>query len=184
MTAWDRIVRLFLATAFAATVAGCGSSSTGRISADAVHEEVRDFAGPDAKLYASQVQIKDADDGKWRSITVFTACKPEGGCEIVAPDGAGYPDFQHFVDDTKLINRGDEVLANADMTSPKASARLETFKKSAIPAWAWYAGGGALVVVLLLTAIWLGRKMRRRADEKTLPYAEETQDGAIGSGRL
>ena len=140
-----------------------GSSSTGRISADAVRDEVRDFAGADAKLYASQAQIEDADDGTWRSITVFTACKPAGGCEIVAPDGAGYPDFQHFVDDTELIDRGDEVLANADMTSPGASTRLATFKKSAVPAWARYAGGGALAIILLLTAIWLVRKTRRRA---------------------
>lgn len=47
--------------------------------------------------------VKKADDGSFRWMPMVVACKPEGGCEVVAPDGARYPDLQAFVDDSKLI---------------------------------------------------------------------------------
>jgi hypothetical protein len=156
-----RPIKLFLVAAVVATMAGCGSSSTGRISADAVLKEADAFGGPTVKLYSSQAQIIDADD-QTRSLPLVVACKPGGDCEVIAPDGASYPDVQHLVDGTRLIDRGDEVFVNSDLTHPGASTHLAEYKKSAVPSWAWWAGGSALLLVLLLIAAGLIRRKTTR----------------------
>jgi hypothetical protein len=161
-----RMTWLFLAVVCAATAAGCGSASTGQVSPDAVINTVESFAGPNAEVSQSQVLVTDADSGNRRWIPVFVACKPEGGCEVITPDGAGYPDLQAFVDDSKLIKSGDRVLGNVNMTSPGEPVRTETFTKRAVLPWAWYVGGGALLVLLLVVAVWLATRTRRRRVEE------------------
>lgn len=177
MALWGRIGWLFVGAVCVATIAGCGSASTGRVSSDAVITTVRDFAGPDAKVYRSQVLIQQADDGSMRWMPMVVACRPEGGCEVVAPDGAGYADLQAFVDDTQLLKPGDKVLGAANITSPGEPVRAATFTKGASLPWVWYAGGGALLV-LLLAAVWLmvRARRRRRADERLLRTWEISQD--------
>jgi hypothetical protein len=139
-----------------------------------VIKTVENFAGPDAKVYQSQVLVKPADGGSVRWMPMVVACKPEGGCEVVAPDGVGYPDLQAFVDDTKLIKSGDKVLGAANITSPGEPVQTGTFTKRAVLPWVWWAGGGALLV-LLLAAVWLmtRTRRRRRAEERRLLRAWE-----------
>ncbi len=171
-----RMAWVTLSIAWLAMVAGCGSESTGRTSPEAVERTAREFGGPDVKLYASQVMIRSAADGQWRHIVVVTACRPDGDCTIIAPDGVSYAVVRSFVDDNKAIEPGDVVLANPDLASPDtpAPARLEEFTKSSGPPWVWMAGGGASAVVVLLTLVWLVRRRRRRIDNRTVPGVGES----------
>lgn len=153
---------LFVAAVCASTVAGCGSESTGRTSPDAVDERVQTFAGPNAKVDLSRVLIgnPDTDDGL-RTMTMVVACKPEGDCEVIAPDGAGYPDLQAFVDDSKFLKSDDQVGGNANITSPGKPARFVTFRPADTgPPWAWYFGGSVLLVLLIV--VWSVSRTRRR----------------------
>src|SRR4051794_28949069 len=106
---------LFVVALCAAAVAGCGSQSTGVVSSDAVRAEVNRFGGPAAKLYAGRAYIMNAQGRADGEVPLVIACKAGGGCEIIAPDGVAYPDLQHFVDDSKFIDDGDEVLANPNL---------------------------------------------------------------------
>jgi hypothetical protein len=173
MNVWRRSARLLVVTACAAAVAGCGSSSTGRPSADAVQATIRDVAGPDAKIFAGRAAIRSADDGEWRWIVLLSACRPEGGCRIVAPDGADYPDVQHFVDDSELIERGDKVLANANLRTPEVPGRFESFTKPLVPPWIWPTAAAALTALLLLLVLRIVRARRRRAEDRALLQAWE-----------
>ena len=164
-----RAAWVVLALACLAMAAGCGSESTGRPSADAVAHTAHEFGGPDVKLYSAKMIIKSAD-GQWRDIVVITACRPDGGCRIIAPDGVGYPDVQELVDDNKAFKPGDVVLANTNLASPETPGpgSLEEFTKSSGPPWRWIAVGGASAVVVLLGLAWLVRR-RRTAEPAPLP---------------
>lgn len=132
-------------------------------------ETVRDVAGPELAVYRSQVLVKDADDGSFRWLPIVVACRPQGGCRVIAPDGADYPDLRTFVDDTKLVNRGDSVTGNANVASPAEAVRTETFVKRPYPPWARYALVGALLLGLPLVVVLLIRSTRRRrADQQRL----------------
>ncbi|MEQ4726200.1 hypothetical protein [Nonomuraea sp. B19D2] len=163
---WGRKGWMLVAVVCAVAIAGCGTASTGQTSPDAVIKTVEDFAGPDAKVYSRRVLVENADDGQSRWMPMVVACKPEGGCQVVAPDGVGYADFQSFINDTKLIKPGDKVLGAANITSPGEPLQPKTFTKRAHVPWALYAGFALLV---LLVAVWLilqdFRRRRTGADE-------------------
>jgi hypothetical protein len=154
---------LFVAVVCAATVAGCGSESTGETSPDAVIKTVRTFAGPNAKVYQSRVLV-NPDTGGLRWMPMVVACKPEDDCEVIAPDGAGYPDLQAFVDDSKLLKSGDEVGGDANITSPGEPTRFVTFRRADTPPWGWYAGGSALLALLIVVLLVSRMRRRRQAD--------------------
>jgi hypothetical protein len=166
----NRRVWLLVAVVCLAAVAGCGSESTGVASADAVRAELNRFGGPEVKTYVGRAYILDAQGRAGREVPLVIACKPGGGCEIIAPDGVAYPDLQHFVDDSKFVEDGDEVLANPNLLTPEADPdpHLESYTRSA-PVWPWYAGGGALTLVLVLGALWLVRRRRSRAAPDETP---------------
>jgi hypothetical protein len=163
---------LILTVAWTATVVGCGSESTGRTSVDAVSETAHEFGGPNVKLYASDTLVRSVD-GEWRHVTVITACKPEGGCTIIAPDGVSYPDVQHFVDDNKVIKPGEKVVANANLGTPDKPLKIKEFTKSTGRPWVRYAGAAALAVVVLLVGVGLIPMRRRRREEQDLLRAWE-----------
>jgi hypothetical protein len=163
-SARGRLWWLVVLPVFVVAIAGCGSDSTGENSPRAVVNTVQSFApGPDAKIYRSQMIVQGAEGGDLLTLPMVVACKPEGDCLLVAPDGAGYPDVATFVDDTKLLEPGDRALGNANITDPGAPVRSETFTKSADLTWLWYVGGG--VLVLLAAAVWLVIRMRRRRED-------------------
>lgn len=157
-----RMTWVCVTVACAAVITGCGSASTGQVSPDAVMKMAHNFAGPNPKFLERDFLVKGAD-GRYRVMPMFIACKPEGGCEAIALDGASYTDMQDFVDDSKLIKPGDEVFGTADLTSPGSpKSRTETFTKHVTPPWVWYVSGGALVVLLIAGAVWLEAWTRRR----------------------
>lgn len=100
-------------------------------------------------------------------MSMFIACKPDGGCEAIAPDGAAYTDLQEFVDDSKLIKPDDKVIGINDITAPGSSQRpIETFTKRVTPPWVWFVVVGALLALLVVVVLWRqARTRRRRADE-------------------
>lgn len=134
--------------------------------ADAVMKTTHSFAGPNPKFGERAVLVKGTD-GVNHFMPMLIACKPEGGCVAIALDGASYTDLQDFVDDSKLIKPGDEVFGTADLTSPGSPQnRAETFTKHVTPPWVWYVGGGVLLVLSVVGAVWLEARTRhRRADE-------------------
>ncbi|MEU6713945.1 hypothetical protein ABZ897_20950 [Nonomuraea sp. NPDC046802] len=163
---WGRKGWMFVAVVCAAAIGGCGTASIGQTSPDAVTKTVYDIAGLDGKVYGRRVLVENADDGKSRWMSLVVACKREGGCQVVAPDGVGYPNFQAFLNDTKLIKPGDRVLGAANITSPGEPLQAKTFTKRADEPLALYAGFALLV---LLVAVWLilqdFRRRRTGADE-------------------
>ncbi|QWF84541.1 hypothetical protein [Amycolatopsis sp. CA-230715] len=171
-----RVRWLVLVAVCAASLAGCGSDSTGRVSADAVKKAVTGFGGPDAKAYQSRVLVKDVESGEMRWLPMVVACEPGGGCEVVAPDGAGYPDLEEFTEDSKLLKPGDEVLGAANITSPGESVRTATYVKGSGLAWVWYTGGGAALVLLGGAVSLVVRARRRRKEGEALLRAWE-EDG-------
>jgi hypothetical protein len=141
-----------------------GVWAIGRV--DAATNKAQGFAGPNPKILEQNIMIKSAD-GTYHFMPMFIACRPDGDCKAFALDGEGYSDLQEFVDDSKLIEPGDQVIGPTDLTSPGSPQRhLETFTKRVIPPRVWYAGGGALLVLLVVVALWRqARTRRRRADE-------------------
>jgi hypothetical protein len=146
-------------------LAGCGSTSTGDESPKAVSATATDFAGADGKLYKATAMVNPADGGKVRALNLVVACKPDGTCEIVAPDGAAYPGLQAMVDDTRLLKAGDEVLGAANITSPGQPVDLKTFTRTG-PPWLWIGVGVGLAIVLVAGLLVLLARRRRRQGEK------------------
>ena len=153
-----------------AAVAGCGSQSTGVASPDAVRAEANRFGGPAAKLYTARAYIVNAQGHAEDEVPLVVACRPGGDCEIIAPDGVPYPDLQHLVDDSKFIDDGDRLLANANLLTPEddPEPHLTGYSRSA-PVWPWFAGGGALALVLLLGVVRLVRRRRSGAVQEGGP---------------
>lgn len=96
------------------------------------------------------------------------ACPPSGGCTIVGRDGTTYPDMQTFVDESPDVEPGDQVLANADPTNPDKKPKFVTFTRSDGLGWGWYAGGGALLALLLVAGWLIVRRLRAASDRPDL----------------
>lgn len=152
MTLRQRMTWLFAVVACAAMVAGCGSASTGHVSADAVFKTAHDFAGPHAKVGTDGLLVMDPGSKKVNVMWIFYTCKPEGGCEWIAPDGVAYPNLRAFVDDTEFLKPGATVSGHATMTAPGKPGRDVSLTKHARTPWNAYAGIGGLLLALLILA--------------------------------
>ncbi|MCR6484357.1 hypothetical protein M8542_16155 [Amycolatopsis sp. OK19-0408] len=169
-------IRLLFLGLVAVALAGCGqdSASTGTVSADAVIRSVTAFAGEGADVSHVNALWKQAESGDVSLLNLIIACKPgTRDCLLVAPDGAGYPSFAEFVDDTKLLKPGDTVSVLAGLPDKPDNSRTEELTKSD-PDIAWWtvlgvvAAGLVVAGLLVFVPLWLVRRIRGRRDADRL----------------
>lgn len=159
--------RVAAALCLVAAVAACGT--TGEPSSGAVADKVRNIAGPDGDVYTHDAILRPADGGKDSTLLVVVACPSSGECVLVGRDRTTYPDMQTFVDESEDVAPGDEVFANADPTHPDKEPKLAEYIKNDDLGWGWYAGGGALLVLVTIAGRLVIRRRRGLGSGATPP---------------
>lgn len=129
---------------------------------------MRNIAGPDGEVYTHDAILRPAEGGKDTTLLVVVACPPSDDCVLVGRDGTIYPDMQTFVDESEDVASGDEVFANADPTHPDKEPKLAEYTKNDDIGWGWYAGGGALLVLVTIAG-WLVIRRRRGPESGATP---------------
>jgi hypothetical protein len=137
-----------------------------------VADKITSIRGPGGTIYTFTAFVPPKGD----DLLVFVVCPKTGDCTLVDRRGNTYPDMQSYVDGSDEFGPDDEVIANADPMHPVGNTRgLATYTKSkGFPLWAWFAIGGAVVLVAA-GAVWLLVRRRGQAGSPTNSAIDSTE---------